>query len=117
MVYNQRAQYRNDAMALAALGGHLGNAKLPDIEVRLPRALAEVAVAAWGRDHEGESDPEDYEQHIQRRRAGSLALIGLSIVSGGRADGDEVVVGLQPGLIGDALDAADDLLESRGTLR
>ena len=111
MVNNQQqALYRNDALALAALGAHLGNTKLPDVGVRLPKALADVAVAAWGRDHEEESDPEDSKQHIQRRRAGSLALIGLSIVNDGRPDGDVVVVGLQPGLIGDALDAADDPL-------
>jgi hypothetical protein len=104
-----QASYRNDARVLAALGVHLASTKLPDVEVRVPKALADLAVAAWERDEEGVLDPEDLEQRIQRHRAGSLALIGLSIVNGGRADGDEVIVGLQPGLIGDALGAADDL--------
>ena len=82
---------------------------LPDVEVRVPRALADKAVAAWERDEEGSPDPEDSEQRLQRHRAGSLALIGLCIVNDGRSDGDEVVVGLQLGLIGDALYAADAL--------
>jgi hypothetical protein len=94
---------------LAALGSHVAAKKLPDVEVRIPRALADTAVAAWERDDHGPLDPEDLEQRIQRHRASSLALIGLSIVNGGRSHDDEVIVGLHPGLIGDALTAADDL--------
>ena len=95
--------------ALAGLGVHLSATKLPDVEVRLPKALADVAIAAWERDDEGALDSEDLEQRIQRHRAGTLALIGPSIVSGGTADRDEVVVRLQPALIGNALSAAADL--------
>ena len=104
-----QAQYRRDASLLAALGSHFATMKLPDVEVRMPRAFADTAVAAWERDDEGPLDPEDLEQRTQRHRAASLALIGLSIVNGGRSDNDEVIVGLHPGLIGDALTAADDL--------
>ncbi len=102
-------RYRVDAKTFAAVGRHLSEASLPDIEVRLPKSLAELAVAAWERDEEGERDVEDFEQAVQRLRAGALALIGLSIVERGRIEGDEMVVGLQPGLVGDALNAADEL--------
>ena len=44
-----------------------------------------------------------------RHRAGALALIGLSVEEHGRAEGGEMVVDLSPDLIGNALDAADDL--------
>jgi hypothetical protein len=46
---------------------------------------------------------------VQRQRAGTLGLIGLSIKELGRVEGDEVIVDLSPDLIGVALDAADDL--------
>ncbi|MFM9921193.1 hypothetical protein [Lacisediminihabitans sp. H27-G8] len=104
-----QAQYRRDASVLAALGSHFATAKLPDVEVRMPRALADTAVAAWERDDEGPLDSEDLEQRIQRHRAASLALIGLSIVKGGRPDDGEVFVGLHLDLVGDALTAAEDL--------
>ena len=104
-----QAQFRRDGSVLAALGAQVAAMTLPDVEVRMSRALADKAVAAWERDEEGSLDLEDLEQRIQRHRAASLALIGLSIVNSGKADGDEVLVGLQPGLIGDALNAADDL--------
>ena len=104
-----QAQFRRDGSVLAALGAQVAAMTLPDVEVRMSRALADKAVAAWERDEEGSLDPEDLEQRVQRHRAASLALIGLSIVNRGKADGDEVLVGLQPGLIGDALKAADDL--------
>jgi hypothetical protein len=82
--------------------------------VRLPRALAEKAVAAWKREgDEGPLDPETFEQRILRYRAGTLGLIWLSISELGRWDGDEVVVELSPDLIGMALDAADDLPPGR----
>lgn len=103
-------RYRNDARALAGFGVHISKTNLPDIEVRLPKALADVPVAAWERDDEDLPDSEDLDQRIQRHRAGTLALIGLSIVNGGRVDGDEIIVPLQPALIGDAAAAADDLL-------
>ncbi len=94
---------------LGELGWLLIHSDIPDVEVRLPRSLAELAVAAWQRDSEGPVDPESHEQRAQRHQAGVLALIGLSIESGGRWEGDEVVVGLSPDLIGNAIDASDDL--------
>ena len=104
-----QAQYRRDARVLAALGSQFARMTLPDVEVRVPRTLTDKVVAAWERDEEESLDPEDSEQRIARHQAASLALIGLSIVNGGLLDGDGIVVGLQPGLIGDPLNAADDL--------
>jgi hypothetical protein len=77
--------------------------------VRLPSALAHAALKAWQRDDEGGPDPESYEQRAIRHRAATLGLIGFSVEQSGRADGDEVVVELSPDLIGNALNAADDL--------
>jgi hypothetical protein len=102
--------YREDAGVLGEVGWTLANSELPRVEVRLPRRLAEAAVAAWERDDtEGPLDPETLGQRIQRHRAATLALIGLSIVNGGRWETDEVVVELSPDLIGVAVDASDDL--------
>jgi hypothetical protein len=102
-------QFREDARVLGHLGWRLVHSDMPDIEVRLPRALAELAVAAWERDDGGPADPENHEQRAQRHHAGTLGLIGLSIENGGRWEADEVVVGLSPNLIGNAVNASDDL--------
>jgi hypothetical protein len=102
--------WRRELRVLGEAGAVFNEASLPEIEVRLPRHLAEQAVAAWERD-DGEAPlaPESYEQSVQRRRAATLALIGLAITNAGRWDGDEVVVELHPVFIGVAMDAADDL--------
>jgi hypothetical protein len=106
----EESQYREDAQVLGEVGWSLSRAELPLVEVRLPRALGAKAVAAWEREgNEGPLDPDSYEQRVQRHRAGTLRLIGLSIVERGRWDGEQVVVPLGPGLIGAAVDAADDL--------
>lgn len=78
-------QYREDSVVLGEVGRVLAQAGLPSIEVRLPRRLAEAAVRAWQREgNEGPLHPETFEQRVQRHRAGTLGLIGLSIVNGGR---------------------------------
>jgi hypothetical protein len=100
--------YREDATALREIGTILAAADLPRIEIRLPRRLAERAVAAWQRDEYGSAPTETAEQRSARHKAAALALIGLSIETDGRWDGDHVAVGLSPNLIGDALNAADD---------
>jgi hypothetical protein len=102
--------WRGEARALGELGAVLVDQSLPQVEVRLPRRLAKQAVAAWERDDgEGPLDPETYEQAAQRQRAGTLALIGVSIAERGRWEGDEVVVELDLVFIGNAVDAADHL--------
>lgn len=103
-------RYREEARTLGELGWVLASSELPRVEVRLPRALAEKAIAAWERDgDEGPPAPEDYEQRVQRHRAATLSLIGLSITNCGRWEGDAVVVKLSPDLIGNAVSASDDL--------
>jgi hypothetical protein len=100
--------YREDATTLCEIGAMLAGTDLPRIEIRLPRTLAERAVAAWQRDEDGSAPRETAEQRSARHKAAALALIGLSIETDGRWDGDHVTVGLSPDLIGDALNAADD---------
>lgn len=90
---------------------------MPKIEVRIPRGLAEAAVAAWSRDDDGSgaTSGETYELREARHRAGVLALIGLSITERGQWEHDEVVVKLDPVLLGVAIDAADDLADDAPT--
>lgn len=103
-------QYREDALVLGELGQALANSPLPKVEVRLPRSIAEQAVAAWEREgDEGPLDPETYEQRVHRHRAGTLGLIGLSVVNSGQWEDDAVVVELSPDLIGNVVSASDDL--------
>jgi hypothetical protein len=102
--------WREDARVLGEVGALLVHASLPQIEVRLPRSLAELAVASWERqDDDGPLELEDHEQIAQRHRAATLALIGLSITERGRWEADGVLVNLDPVFIGLAVDAADSL--------
>jgi hypothetical protein len=97
-----------EARGLGEIGRRLERLPLPDVEVRLPRVLAEAAARAWGREDLDDVN-ETPEQRRARHRAGTLALIGLAIKERGRWDGDEVVVPLNAGLVALAVDAADDL--------
>jgi len=102
--------YRQDARSLGELGRLLVGLELPRVEVRLPRALAERAVAAWEREEgEGPLDAETFEQRAQRHRAAAFSLIGLSVCERGRWERDEVVVDLNAHFIADAVNASDDL--------
>jgi hypothetical protein len=97
-----------EAATLAEVGATLRAASLPPVEVRLPAALAERAVAAWERDDVVPLvDPEPLADRRTRHLAGTLALIGLAIRDRGTPDGDEVVVALPVELAGVAMDAAD----------
>ncbi len=80
------------------------------LTVRLPRELADLALAARRRDDDDGSPPgpETAEQTITRHRAGTLALIGRCIEQSGRADGKVIVCELDAWYIGGALEAADD---------
>jgi hypothetical protein len=106
-----RAQWTDDATALAQIGAALF-AQSTRLKVRVPRELAEAALAAWTReDIESESDEqrETHDQAITRARAGSFALIGAAIEKRGEpADDDHVTVDLDAWFVGHALDAADD---------
>jgi hypothetical protein len=104
--------WANDADTLAKIGRHLFGQPLR-VSVRLPRSLANEALAAWQRDDDDDPLPDETQQQEQaRHRAGTLGLIGLSIENGGLIQGDEVVVGLDAWNIGTALDTA----EQGGTL-
>jgi len=104
-----QAVYRREARLLGELGAPLVRVELPRVEVRLPRALAKRAVAAWERDDDGPAEPETFEQRVLRHRAATFSLIGLEISERGRWDGDEVLIALDAGLISAAVDASDDL--------
>src|SRR3954463_11474032 len=59
--------------------------------VRLPRLMAESAVAAWIRDELGEIGEESCDEFELRVDAAELALIGLAVRERGVRDGEEVV--------------------------
>jgi glucose-6-phosphate dehydrogenase assembly protein OpcA len=89
----QYARYREDARVLAAIGAHV-DAQVGRVTVRLPRAVAQAALAAWERDETGERGAETHERHALRDQAAELALIGLAISQRGRWEGEELVIDL-----------------------
>jgi hypothetical protein len=102
---DQYGRYASDGRVLAAIGTAL-RGQPPGGPVRIPRDLADAAVAAWSRDELDElADPESEEQKRVRCQAASLALIGLSIQERSEAGGDAVLVGLDPDLIAEAVAA------------
>ncbi|MEU9793407.1 hypothetical protein AB0E27_22720 [Streptomyces sparsogenes] len=86
---------------LAAIGNQIA-AQSGRITVRLPRAVAEAAVEAWGRDESDSPGEETHEQYALRDRAAELALTGLAIAGRGRWEGDELVIDLDTGSAGAA---------------
>jgi hypothetical protein len=101
--------WARDGEALAQIGRAIFG-QPTSVSVRLPRSLAETALAAWQRDtgNEPPVPPETPEQRHVRYRAAALGLIGLSIESGGIVEGDEVVVDIDAWHIGDAYRAAGE---------
>jgi len=75
-------------MALAQIGAALSQ-QPTEVEVRVPRNLADIAIAAWNRHDEGplDSTRESVDQRRTRHRAGSLALIGAALDERGRQEG------------------------------
>lgn len=105
----QYDRYRADARALTAIGACLAP-QLGRVTVRLPRELAEAAVAAWQRDEPagpGSGGPESARRHALRDQAAELALIGLAISERGRREGTDVVVDLDIAAAGAAVRAAE----------
>jgi hypothetical protein len=96
-----------EADTLAELGAVLHTADLPDVEVRLPRELADRAVRAWERRDEGQLGTETGAERDTRHRAGTLALIGLLISEYSFPEGDNIVVTLPVEFIGAAIVAAE----------
>ncbi|WP_035858100.1 hypothetical protein [Kitasatospora cheerisanensis] len=101
----QYVRYREDSKVLAAIGVCV-DAQVAPITVRLPKALAEAAVAAWDREELGGLGEETHEQYALRDRAAELAFIGLAISRHGRWEGDEVVVELDVASVGAAVRAS-----------
>nr|WSX53813.1 hypothetical protein OG409_35760 [Streptomyces sp. NBC_00974] len=101
----QYARYRQDRTVLASIGAHL-DPQVSQISVRLPRSVAESAVAAWDREELGRMGEESREEYELRDDAAELAWIGLAISSHGVWDGEEVVVDLDVVQIAAALQAA-----------
>ena len=98
-------RYGEDAQVLADLGRHL-SPQIDRIMVRLPRAVAEAAVAAWNRDEPGAVGEESRDQAALREAAAELALIGLALTERGEWHVDEVVVALDVVEVAAALRAA-----------
>ncbi|MET7964494.1 hypothetical protein [Micromonospora zamorensis] len=101
----QYVRYQEDRTVLAAIGAHL-DPQISRVSVRLPRSLAESAVAAWDREELGGIGEESREEYELRDNAAELALIGLAITSRGVREGEEVVVELDIVQIAAALRAA-----------
>ncbi|PWK71328.1 hypothetical protein BCL76_104434 [Streptomyces sp. CG 926] len=89
----QYVRYGNDVKVLAAIGEQVA-AQAGPVTVRLPKALAESAMAAWEREELSGRDPETHEEYTRRAGAAELAFIGLEISNHGRWEGEEVVVDL-----------------------
>ncbi|MFF5470308.1 hypothetical protein [Streptomyces achromogenes] len=94
------ARYREDAKVLAAVGACVRD-QAARIDVRLPKAVADAAVAAWRREESGGLEDvreggreESREQYVLRDQAAELALIGAAVAERGRPDGADVVVAL-----------------------
>lgn len=98
-------RYQQDRAVLAAVGAHL-DPQIRRIEVRLPRSVAESAVAAWDREELGAVGEESREEYELRYEAAELAFIGLAISSRGVWHTEEVVVDLDVVQIAAALRAA-----------
>ncbi|MDG6104142.1 hypothetical protein Daura_12115 [Dactylosporangium aurantiacum] len=74
--------------------------------MRLPRSLAEAAVAAWNRDELDEVSDEIREEYELREDAAELAFIGLAVSERGTWDGEQVIVDLDVAEVAAALRAA-----------
>ena len=102
------------AVVLGTLGRVFSVQEMPLVEVRIPKELAERAVGSWERQRDHPRGPlvdETAEERLQRRRAWTLALVGLAIFDSAVWQDDGAVVGLSPVIIGRALDAYFDFEE------
>jgi hypothetical protein len=98
-------RYASDGTVLAAIGTALRGQPTGG-PIRIPRDLADAAVAAWSRDELNEpADPRSEEQKRVRCQAAALPLIGLSIQERSEAGCDAVLVSLDPDLIAEAVAA------------
>jgi len=109
MAADNSVTWADDADVLAQVGRQLFG-QPTRVRVRLTRGLAAAALAAWQRDEDERLlPPETPELRTLRHRAGTLALIGLAVETGGVEDGDSVVVEVDSWLVGIALQTAEDV--------
>ena len=101
-------RYRQEAELQGRIGAEFFG-QPSTLTMRLPKKLADLALASWRREDDGHSlASETTEQRITRHRAGTLALIGLCIEQTGRSESNDIVCELDAWYIGGALEAADD---------
>ena len=91
---------------LAEIGDALAEAPVPKVEARLPRDLADKALAAWERDDEFGPGYETPTEREVRQRAAALALIGLAVQDRGVTGPEAVVVPLDADLVVAAIEAS-----------
>ena len=97
----------DDGQVLAEIGRALADVALPAVQVRLPRELADQAVAAWERDDDDAGLLDEFpELREYRHGAAVLALIGLAVRDRGHQAGGTVLVELPADLIARAVDAS-----------
>ncbi len=107
------AVWREDEEILGHIGREFSKQNTY-LTLRLPKLLAERALASWQRECEtihGEiEDGESPQDRNSRERSGTLALIGLCLENGYTVSSDgSFTVAVGAWQIGDALRAADEL--------
>ena len=104
-----KRQWAAQADVLARIGEVVFHQNV-SVEIELPQDLASLAIQAWDADDAGDgiADFETAAETTERHRAGSAALIGLSVSEEAKPTDTGVWVMLDPMLIGDAISAADD---------
>ena len=107
MVASGGSELDREAEYLAEIGTEFAS-QPSTLTMRLPKALAVAAVAAWRREETTATFGESLHQRARRHRAGVLALIGLCVEETGRADGGQVVCELDASCVGMAISAADE---------
>ena len=99
----QYDRFAADSQILAMIGDAF--AGMPaNASPRLPRDLAQAAVAAWRRDESDQpASPETEDQRMVRDHAATLALIGLAVLNNTDLVSESIEVSLSPELVAAAL--------------
>ena len=105
-------RWENDGVDLALIGAAVFKQDIK-VRVKLPKELADAAIAAWQRE---DADSEDLHLHEEllhekliRNRAGTLALIGATLEGAPiEIHSDFVIAEIDVWHVGEALQAAED---------
>ena len=105
-------RWENDGVDLALIGAALYEQETK-VRVKLPRELADAALASWQREDEDSEDLHTYDESASekriRHRACTLAMIGASLEDAPiQISGDYVIAEIDSAHVGEALLAADD---------